>query len=51
MGEPAAVSLEPGVSALVIENVSRIFPGVRRGAATRALEARDRDRADADRTV
>ena len=32
MGEPAAVSLEPGVSALVIENVSRIFPGVRRGA-------------------
>ena len=38
MGEPAAVSLEPGVSALVIENVSRIFPGVRRGAATRALE-------------
>ena len=38
MGKPAAVSLEPGVSALVIENVSRIFPGVRRGAATRALE-------------
>ena len=26
------------MSALVIENVSRIFPGVRRGAATRALE-------------
>ena len=38
MGKPAAVSLEPGVNALVIENVSRIFPGVRRGAATRALE-------------
>jgi NitT/TauT family transport system ATP-binding protein len=38
MDEPGAVSMEPGVSALAIENVSRVFPGVRRGAPTRALE-------------
>jgi NitT/TauT family transport system ATP-binding protein len=38
MGKPAAVSLEPGVSKLVIQNVSRVFPGVRRGPPTRALE-------------
>jgi ABC-type nitrate/sulfonate/bicarbonate transport system ATPase subunit len=38
MGKPAAVSLEPCVSELVIDNVSRIFPGVRRRAPTRALE-------------
>lgn len=38
MGKPAAVSLEPCVSELVIDNVSRIFPGARRRAPTRALE-------------
>jgi NitT/TauT family transport system ATP-binding protein len=38
VGKPAAFSLEPGVSKLVIENVSRIFPAVRRGKPTRALE-------------
>ena len=38
MGKPAAVSLEPCVSQLVIDNVSRIFPGARRRAPTRALE-------------
>ena len=38
MGQPAAVPLEPGVSKLAIENVSRTFPGVRGGAPTRALE-------------
>jgi ABC-type nitrate/sulfonate/bicarbonate transport system ATPase subunit len=38
MGKPAAVSLEPCVSELVIDNVSRIFPGGRRRAPTRALE-------------
>jgi NitT/TauT family transport system ATP-binding protein len=38
MGKPAAVSLEPGVSKLAIENVARVFPGVRRGPPTRALE-------------
>ena len=38
MGKPAAVSLEPCVSELVIDNVSRIFPGARRLAPTRALE-------------
>ena len=38
MGKPAAVSLEPCVSELVINNVSRIFPGARRRAPTRALE-------------
>jgi ABC-type nitrate/sulfonate/bicarbonate transport system ATPase subunit len=38
MGEPAAVSLEPGVSTLAIERVSRVFPAVRRGEPTRALE-------------
>jgi len=38
MGKPAAVSLEPRVSELVIDNVSRIFPGARRRAPTRALE-------------
>lgn len=38
MGKPAAVSLEPYVSELVIDNVSRIFPGARRRAPTRALE-------------
>jgi len=38
MGKPAAVSLEPSVSELVIDNVSRIFPGARRRAPTRALE-------------
>jgi NitT/TauT family transport system ATP-binding protein len=38
MGQPAAVSLEPGVSKLEIESVSRIFAGVRRGTPTRALE-------------
>jgi ABC-type nitrate/sulfonate/bicarbonate transport system ATPase subunit len=38
MGKPAAVSLEPCVSELVIDNVSRIFPGTRRRAPTRALE-------------
>jgi NitT/TauT family transport system ATP-binding protein len=37
MGKPAAVSLEPCVSELVIDNVSRIFPGARRRAPTRAL--------------
>jgi len=38
MGKPAAVSLEPCVSELVIDNVSRIFPGARRRAPTLALE-------------
>ena len=38
MGKPAAVSLEPCVSELVIDNVSRIFPGARRRAPTPALE-------------
>jgi NitT/TauT family transport system ATP-binding protein len=38
MGKPAAVSLESGVSGLVIDNVSRVFPGVRGGKPTRALE-------------
>ena len=38
MGKPAAVSLEPCVSELVIDNVSRIFPGARRRAPTRALK-------------
>ena len=38
MWKPAAVSLEPCVSELVIDNVSRIFPGARRRAPTRALE-------------
>ena len=38
MRKPAAVSLEPCVSELVIDNVSRIFPGTRRRAPTRALE-------------
>jgi ABC-type nitrate/sulfonate/bicarbonate transport system ATPase subunit len=38
MGKPAALSLEPCVSELVIDNVSRIFPGARRRAPTRALE-------------
>jgi len=38
MGKPAAVSLEPCVSELLIDNVSRIFPGARRRAPTRALE-------------
>jgi ABC-type nitrate/sulfonate/bicarbonate transport system ATPase subunit len=38
MGEPGAVSLELDVSRLAIENVSRVFPGVRGGAPTRALE-------------
>jgi NitT/TauT family transport system ATP-binding protein len=38
MGKPAAVSLEPCVSELVIDNVSRIFRGARRRAPTRALE-------------
>ena len=38
MGKPAAVPLEPCVSELVIDNVSRIFPGARRRAPTRALE-------------
>jgi NitT/TauT family transport system ATP-binding protein len=38
MGKPAAVSLEPCVSELVIDNVSRVFPGARRRAPTRALE-------------
>jgi ABC-type nitrate/sulfonate/bicarbonate transport system ATPase subunit len=38
MGKPAAVSLEPCVSELVIDNVSLIFPGARRRAPTRALE-------------
>jgi NitT/TauT family transport system ATP-binding protein len=38
MRKPAALSLEPCVSELVIDNVSRIFPGARRRAPTRALE-------------
>jgi ABC-type nitrate/sulfonate/bicarbonate transport system ATPase subunit len=38
MGKPAAVSLEPCVSELVIDNVSRTFPGARRRAPTRALD-------------
>jgi NitT/TauT family transport system ATP-binding protein len=38
MGKPAAVPLESGVSGLVIDNVSRVFPGVRGGEPTRALE-------------
>jgi ABC-type nitrate/sulfonate/bicarbonate transport system ATPase subunit len=38
MGKPAAVSLEPCVSELVIDTVSRISPGARRRAPTRALE-------------
>jgi len=38
MGKPAAVSLELCVSELVIDNVSRIFPGARRRAPTLALE-------------
>ena len=38
MGKPAAVSLEPCVNKLFIDNVSRIFPGARRRAPTRALE-------------
>ena len=38
MRKPAALSLEPCVSELVIDNVSRIFPGTRRRAPTRALE-------------
>src|SRR6266508_35749 len=38
MGKPTALSLESRMSKLVMENVSRIFAGVRRGAPTRALE-------------
>jgi NitT/TauT family transport system ATP-binding protein len=38
MGKPAALSLESRVSKLVMENLSRTFAGVRRGAPTRALE-------------
>ena len=37
-GEPAAVPVEPGVSKLAIEEISRVFPGVRKGEPTRALE-------------
>jgi ABC-type nitrate/sulfonate/bicarbonate transport system ATPase subunit len=40
--------VEPGVSKLVIENVSRVFPGVRGGAPTRALEPTDLTIADND---
>jgi NitT/TauT family transport system ATP-binding protein len=38
VGKPTAVSLELRLSKLVIENLSRIFPPVRRGLPTRALE-------------
>jgi NitT/TauT family transport system ATP-binding protein len=38
MGQSAPISLEPGVSKLVIESVSRIFPGLRRSVPTKALE-------------
>src|SRR5262249_19815531 len=38
VGKPQAVPLEPRVSKLAIEGVSRIFPPVRRGTPTRALE-------------
>src|SRR5215831_71248 len=38
MGKPAPFSLESCVSKLVMDNVSRIFPGARRRAPTRALE-------------
>jgi NitT/TauT family transport system ATP-binding protein len=38
MGKPAPFSLESCVSKLVMDNVSRIFPGPRRRIPTRALE-------------
>jgi NitT/TauT family transport system ATP-binding protein len=38
MGQSPPVSLEPGVSKLAIESVSRIFPGLRRSVPTKALE-------------
>jgi ABC-type nitrate/sulfonate/bicarbonate transport system ATPase subunit len=41
MGKPTAFSVESCVSKLVMDNVSRIFPGAGRRAATRALEPTD----------
>jgi NitT/TauT family transport system ATP-binding protein len=41
MGKPTAFSVECCVSELVMDNVSRIFPGAGRRAATRALEPTD----------
>jgi NitT/TauT family transport system ATP-binding protein len=38
MGKPPVVSLEFRVSELLVENVSRVFPGLRGGRPTRALE-------------
>jgi NitT/TauT family transport system ATP-binding protein len=48
MGKPAAVPLEPGLSKLALEGVSRIFPGGRHGGPTRALEPIDLQIADND---
>jgi NitT/TauT family transport system ATP-binding protein len=48
MGKPPAVPLEPGLSKLAVEGVSRIFPGVRRGGPTRALEPIDLQIVDND---
>jgi NitT/TauT family transport system ATP-binding protein len=46
--KPTAVSLEVRVSELVIEDLSRIFPGVRGGLPTRALEPTNLKIADND---
>jgi NitT/TauT family transport system ATP-binding protein len=48
MGKPAAVPLEPRLSKLVMRGVSRIFPGVRGGVPTRALEPTELVIADSD---
>ena len=47
-GQSLALSLEPDMSKLRIENVSRVFPAVHGGAPTRALEPTDLDIADND---